>query len=276
MTATLSEQHALEIVEQCPLPLLVTDREGRIISYNQAFEHLIGQAQARDLRNRTFAELRSHPARVLLSNETSVCWTDRNATRHYFEVQAIELAGPDVLQARLYMDITRQVELEQAHDTLNEELKQHILTDRVTGLLNQRGVILALEPQVARSRRYSSPMAVIMMDVHCGGDSDRIRLHVASLLKDQLRWADLIGCTESQEFVLILPETTPEAALRLADKLRQHLHEMADSELGGGSVDTCYGVTGWRRSDNANTLLNRAAMALSQARSEQRTHSLAL
>jgi diguanylate cyclase (GGDEF)-like protein len=276
MTANLSEQHALAIVEKCPLPLLVTDRQGRIISYNQAFERLVGRAQASDLQGRSFADLGNHPARMLLSTETSVCWTDQNANRHYFEVQNIELADPDVFQVRLYMDITRQVELEQAHDTLNEELKQHILTDRITGLLNQRGVILALEPQVARSRRYSSPMAVIMMDVHCEGDGDGTRLHVARLLKDQLRWADLIGCTESQEFVLILPETTAEAALRLADKLRQRLREMAEHELGGRSLDTCYGVTGWRRSDNANTLLNRAGMALSQARSEQRTHSLAL
>jgi diguanylate cyclase (GGDEF)-like protein/PAS domain S-box-containing protein len=276
MTETLSEQHALAIVENCPLPLLVTDRQGRVISYNQAFERLVGRAQASDLRGHTFADLGNHPARMLLSTETSVCWTDRNAKRHHFEVESIELSGADLVQARLFVDITRQVELEQAQDTLNEELKQHILTDPVTGLLNQRGVMLALEPQVARSRRYSSPMAVIMMDVHYQGDSDSLRLHVARLLKDQLRWADLIGCTERHEFVLILPETTPEAGLRLADKLNQHLQEMAAREFDGRPIDACYGVTGWRRSDNANALLSRASMALSQARSEQRTHSLAL
>jgi diguanylate cyclase (GGDEF)-like protein/PAS domain S-box-containing protein len=276
MTETLSEQHALAFVENCPLPLLVTDRQGRVISYNQAFERLVGRAQASDLQGHTFADLGNHPARMLLSTETSVCWTDRNADRHYFEVQRIELSGTDFVQARLFVDITRQVELEQAHNTLNEELKQHILTDPVTGLLNQRGVMLALEPQVARSRRYSSPMAVIMMDIHCQSNSDNIRLHVARLLKDQLRWADLIGCTQQQEFVLILPETTPEAGVLLADKLSQRLREMAERELDGQPIDTCYGVTGWRRSDNANALLSRAGMALSKARSEQRPHSLAL
>ena len=276
MTETLSEKHALAFVEKCPLPLLVTDRHGRVVSYNRAFERLVGRAQASDLQGYTFADLGNHPARMLLSAEASVCWTDRNANRHYFEVQTIELSGTDFVQARLFVDVTRQVELEQAHNTLNEELKQHILTDPVTGLLNQRGVILALEPQVARSRRYSSPMAVIMMDVHGQGNSDSVRLHVARLLKDQLRWADLIGCTEQQEFVLILPETTPEAGMLLADKLSERLREMAERELDGRSIDTCYGVTGWRRSDNANALLSRAGMALSQARSEQRTHSLAL
>ncbi len=276
MTATLSEQHALAIVEHCPLPLLVTDRQGRIISYNEAFQRLVGRTQAGDLQGRTFADLANHPVRTLLSTETSVCWTDHNAKRHYFEVQNIELSGTEFFQARLFVDITRQVELEQAHDTLNEELKQHILIEPVTGLLNQRGVILALEPQVARSRRYSSPMALIMMDVHCERDRDSTRLHVARLLKDQVRWADLIGCTERHEFVLILPETTPEAGVRLATKLSERVQTMAEQELDGQSIDTCYGVTGWRRSDNANTLLSRAGMALSQARSERRTHSLAL
>lgn len=275
MTETLSEQHALAFIENCPLPLVVTDRQGRVISYNPAFERLVGRAQASELRGRSFADIGNHPARMLLGTGTPVCWKDRNANQYYFDVQSIELSGRD-FQARLFVDITRQVELEQSHDTLNEELKQHILTDPGTGLLNQRGLVLALEPQVARSRRYSSPMAVIMMDIHCQSDTDTVRLHVARLLKDQLRWADLIGCTETHEFVLILPETTPEAGLRLADKLSQRLQEMADRELEGQPIDTCYGVTGWRRSDNANALLSRAGMALSQARSEQRTHSLAL
>jgi diguanylate cyclase (GGDEF)-like protein/PAS domain S-box-containing protein len=276
MTETLSAQHALAIVEHCPFALLVMDINGRIISYNQAFERLVGRAQADDLQGQSIAEIGNHPARNLLGAEASVCWTDRNNTRHHFEIERIELPGKDFAQARLFIDISRQVELEQAQDTLNEELKQHTLTDPVTGLLNQRGVMLALEPQVARSRRYNSPMAVIMMNVQCQSDCDSVRLHVAQLLKDQLRWADLIGCNEQHEFMLILPETTPEAGLRLAAKLQQRLQEMVEQKLDGKLVDTCYGVTGWRRSDNADTLLKRARMALSSARFEHHNHPIAL
>ncbi len=276
MTETLSAQHALAIVEHCPFALLVLDISGRIVSYNQAFERLVGRAQAAELKGHSITDIGSHPARSLLGAETSLCWTDRNNTPHHFEIEHIDLPGKEFAQARLFMDISRQVALEQAHDTLNEELKRHTLTDPVTGLLNQRGVALALEPQVARSRRYNNPMAVIMMDVQCRSDIDAVRLQVAHLLKDQLRWADLIGCNDQGEFMLVLPETSPEAGLRLAAKLQQRLQELAEREFGSETVDTCYGVTGWRRSDNAETLLKRAAMALSRARSEHTSQPIAL
>jgi GGDEF domain-containing protein len=99
---------------------------------------------------------------------------------------------------------------------------------------------------------------------------------VARLLKDQLRWADLVGCTEQHEFMLVLPETTTDAALLLAGKLTGRLRDLAGQELGGESLDSCYGVTGWRRSDTAESLLARAGVALSQARAEQRPHAIAL
>lgn len=276
MTGSLSEHHALLIVENCPLPLVVTDRQGRVVSYNRAFERLVGTEQACELQGQSPADLGAHPARALLGTNGPLSWTGRDAEQRHFEVQTVELSGPHFLQARLFVDITRQVQLEQARDTLHEELKQHILTDPGTGLLNRRGITLALEPQVARSRRYSSPIAVIVMEVRCQGDADATRKQVALLLKDQLRWADLIGYTETHEFVLILPETTAAAALHLADKLDRRLQDSVEPAPDYQPFDICYGVTEWRRSDNASSLLRRAGMALCQARSEQHRHSLAL
>lgn len=276
MTANLSAQHALAIIENCPLPLLLMDRYERVLGYNQAFAQLVGDARASEMEGCNSADLGDHPAHALLTSETSVCWTGQHGTPFHFGITTINLDDGDARHARLYIDISRQIELERAHDSLTDELRQNILTDRVTGLLNQRGVMLALEPQVARSRRYNSPMAVIMMAVNNGDDSDSLRLHVARLLKDQLRWADLIGCSEQREFMLILPETTAEAAVRLADKLTQSVQDMARQQLGALPEEVCYGVTGWRRSDNADTLLSRAGMALVQARSAHTAHAVAL
>lgn len=275
MTQVLSQKHALAIVENCPFPVLVLDSRDCICNYNRAFEQLVGRIQASDLEGRGFAELVDHPVRVLLSRENHLRWTDRNNTRHEFEIRYIDLPGEEGEHARLFIDISKQVELEKSHATLNEELKKHILTDTITGLLNQRGIMLALEPQVARSRRYNSSMSVIMMEVQCDGDKERLLLHVARHLKDQLRWADLIGCNEHHEFMLILPETTAESAIQLARKLEQQLTEKHE-EFDGQNLSTCYGVTGWRKKDNACTLLKRAGMALSEARSRQGEHSIAL
>jgi diguanylate cyclase (GGDEF)-like protein len=275
MTENFSQKHALAIVNNSPFPVLVMDAQGRVCSYNPAFEQLVGRVQASDLQGREIERLDNHPVRALLCRDKFICWTDRNDTKHHFEIHSIEVPGEDCGHARLFIDISKQVELEQAHATLSDELKQHILTDTVTGLLNWRGIMLALEPQVARSRRYNSAMSVIMMEVHCDGDKERLLLDTARLLKDQLRWADLIGCNELHELVLVLPETTAESAIQLADKLERLLAEMGEG-FDDQSLSTCYGVTGWRRQDNASTLLKRASMALSEARSRQGKHSIAL
>ena len=276
MPESLSASHALAIVDNCPFPLLVLDSKGRVNSYNRAFERLVGRVQATDLQGHEFTTLGNHPARMLLGKENTVCWDDRNGHRHRFEIHCVDLPGNIHAQARFFIDISRQVQLEQAHETLSEELKQHTLTDSVTGLLNERGVMLALEPQVARSRRYNSPISVIMMDAQSDQLQENILVQITHLLKDQLRWADLIGCNDQHEFILVLPETTPEAALCLADKLERHLQELMRNEYGKQAMPTFYGVTAWRKSDSATTLLKRACMALSKARSETNDQSVAL
>ncbi|HHH43095.1 MAG TPA: sensor domain-containing diguanylate cyclase [Gammaproteobacteria bacterium] len=275
MSENLSPKHAVAIVEHIPFPVVLMDRQGCVCGYNPAFEQLVGRLQASDLQGRNYSGLVNHPVRMLLGSDRFLRWTDRNDAEHHFEVHCIELPGEACEQARLYVDVSKQVELEQAQTRLNEELKQHVLTDPVTGLLNSRGIVLALEPQVARSRRYNSAMSVIMMEVHCEGDQEPLLLHVARLLKDQLRWADLIGCNEQRELILVLPETTEASAQQLGGKLERLLAEASD-EIDAGKLGTCYGVAGWRKKDNAGTLLRRAGMALSEARARQTGHAIAL
>jgi len=275
MSENLSPQYALAIIDNCPFPVVLMDRHNCISGYNQAFERLVGRFQASELQGHAFGQLDNHPLRMLLARDTFVSWTDRNNTEHHFEVHSIELPGEEGVRAHLYTDISKQIELERAHTALNEELKQHTLTDAATGLLNLRGVMLALEPQVARSRRYNSAISVIMMEVHCEGEKQQQLLHVTRLLKDQLRWADLIGCNEQHELILVLPETTEQSAMQLARKLERRLTETSD-ELSTGNLSTCYGVTGWRKKDNAGTLLRRAGVALSAARSRKSEHAIAL
>ena len=276
MTECLSPQYALSILHNCQLPLLVLDKQGRMLGYNLAFERLVGRSQSSDLQGYSYKDLGNHPARILLSDNSTVCWDDRNATTRHFEIQTVDLPDADHAQARLFLDISRQVSLEQTHTRLNEELKQHILTDKETGLLNERGIMLALEPQVARCRRYNSTMSVVVLDAHCPADISGAHPHITRLLKDQLRWADLIGYSGEQEFILVLPETDSDASFQLIKKLHDLLNEMAGQALEGQTITTSYGVASWRRSDNAETLLSRARTALLQARSEQGEHPVAL
>ena len=260
MIQPLSADQASAIVAHCPFPVVVVDSSGVASGYNAALERLLTWLRQCGEPTATAPPFGDDPLQALAKARGTVSWTGPGGERRHFSVTSFALPGHDNLQARIFVEISEQVRLQQAHVVRDEKLSRDTLTDAVTGLLNERGLILALEPQVARSRRYARPMAVIRLEVDYRSGQRARLTDVARLLKDQLRWAYLIGCTERRE-------PTAEAALKLADKLAQRLAEMAP---GAGNDGFCFGVAGWRKSDTANTLLKRAAQALTRAREERK------
>jgi diguanylate cyclase (GGDEF)-like protein len=252
---------ATALLASCPTALMVLDPQGQILAHNPALLELTGL----DAGALGSTPAPGGPVAKLLALRGEGQWTRADGRPLTLRVDSAIL--DDGAEARWILDLS-----ETRH--LQAELRAQSLTDEVTGLLNARGVTLALEPQVARARRYNTPMAMIMMEAGADQAGPQLQVQVARLLKDQLRWADIIGCTEQHEFILVLPETSREDALKLADKLSKHLAEFATAPE--QAPQSCYGVTEWRKSDSAATLLQRAATALLQARDEQQGMAVAL
>jgi GGDEF domain-containing protein len=259
MTKRLDPETALEIFDALPVPTLVLAKDGAVRAANAALLRLLGTGPS------TGNPLDHRGGSLVTAEEdTTVEWTTPDGSKRQLLVERAYAGDSEV---RYFIDVTEQLELERERDQLQEKLKSHALTDAVTGLLNERGLILALEPQVARSRRYNSPIAVVMLEARAEREQDRFRIEVAHLLKDQLRWADLIGCTDDDDFLIALPETTEGDANMLAEKLSGRIRKLAGNHP--GQTSQCHGVTAWRKGDNAATLMRRAAGALRQARIER-------
>ncbi|WP_455234955.1 GGDEF domain-containing protein [Thiogranum longum] len=276
MLESVSPDQALAIVDNCPFPVLLVDQWGQAVGSNQAFARLVGTDQLAELRRDTAAMRSDHPLYPLVKAKESVCWTDQNGKQRHFKIHSMLVPDSDRLGIRFFIDNSAEVALERSRQALGHELAKQTLNDTLTGLLNQRGLMLALEPLVARSRRYDSPISVVMMEIRSDKQQEDLTLLVARLLKDQLRWADLIATADQQKFLLILPETTSDAALKLTAKLDLRLAELCPRQLPGREIHTRFGVTGWRKNDNADSLLERAATALAQARSEPGKKSISL
>lgn len=102
--------------------------------------------------------------------------------------------------------------------------------DPLTGIANRQAVLARLEDELGRAGRYRRPLSVVMVDLdhfkrlndtygHAAGD---VVLHeVAARVATHIRTADLVGRFGGEEFLLVLPETGPEAAASLAEKLRR-------------------------------------------------------
>jgi diguanylate cyclase (GGDEF)-like protein len=146
-------------------------------------------------------------------------------------------------------------------------------TDVLTGLSNRRKIETCLNQKLKEGAR-GLPFSLIMIDIdhfkmindtygHEVGDY--VLTDVAQLLQATIRESDILGRWGGEEFLLILPKTTHEGALRLAEELRARLAEHIFSSY-PNPVSASFGVADYRPQDTANELIKRADTALYRAK----------
>lgn len=263
MKDNLNLDQALSLIDNAPDAALLFDGQGRVIAINNVLRSLLGTDTDR-LLGSAAGDLAGNPLQTLLSGNGTFAFMGADRQPRYLTAHDLRLPpGTAAVRARLLRDVTEAETLRVENERLQTELAAQALHDPITGLLNRRGLMVALEPQVSRSRRYNSPLSLVIMDVYGVGASPEFLVRVSQILKDQLRWADMVGCSEDREFIMVLPETRREDALSLTDKLNERLVRDTPESEGAWAA---YGVVEWQKTDNTATLLRRAQAALAQAR----------
>jgi diguanylate cyclase (GGDEF)-like protein len=109
-------------------------------------------------------------------------------------------------------------------------LERQAGTDPKTGLLNSRRFDEELELAIARARTDGRPVSVIVADLdllreinnehgHLVGDA--VIAGVSAVIREQTRRNDLAARFGGEEFLIALPGTPPERAIRMAERLRE-------------------------------------------------------
>ncbi len=135
----------------------------------------------------------------------------------------------------------------------NAQLKQKIILDDLTTAFNRRHLDAYLEEELERSRRYGRPFSILFFDLdHLKVINDRyghlagshVLREVAMLIQDKLRKSDRIFRYGGDEFIVTLPETAAEGALRVANRLRRTLrsHRFLGSDGLAVSLTASFGV----------------------------------
>jgi two-component system cell cycle response regulator len=113
-----------------------------------------------------------------------------------------------------------------------DRMKQLAYVDGLTGIHNRRFFEMRIMEELERAGRFQGRMSVIMVDIdhfkklndefgHLLGDE--ILRTVSSILKQQLRKMDMVCRYGGDEFAILVPETTGDNALRVAEKLRRQV-----------------------------------------------------
>lgn len=152
--------------------------------------------------------------------------------------------GNPVRMVLIVRDITNRKQTEKQIQDLIQQLEierdlaqRNSLTDSLTGLANRRSFDNILRSEFSRNKRSGSQLSLLMIDVdhfkqyndhygHLEGD-DCLR-EIARALKTVVeRASDTVARYGGEEFVVILPNTNPQGAVALAERIMEYMHRLA-------------------------------------------------
>ncbi len=265
----LNTEGLVQLLHSAPVGVLIQDQAGRISWVNETFtrlldlpgEEIMGQEISKLPLERTDMETENGAVYYLpRGGKGEEKWFARLE-------QPPEKAGSGALN--FYVDITEGERARIQVDRLRQALLGQLSTDDRTGLLTRRAVLIQLEAQVSRSRRYQNPLSVLMVRLDCPataeqeiGEQGLIRF--SRLLRDQTRWPDIIGRWDQQAFLLVLPETPASATEALKDKVTQQV-DSAVAQSGDPECSALFGAAEWQKGDDAEALIERAEADLKAA-----------
>ncbi len=163
----------------------------------------------------------------------------------------------------------------------NAELQQKTIQDDLTTAFNRRYLDAYLDEELERDRRYGRTFSILFFDLdhlkevndrhgHLAGS--RVLREVAKLIQVKLRKSDRIFRYGGDEFVVTLPETGAEGALRVAHRLRRAVrsHRFLAAEGLAVTLTASFGVATFPHDGSSQEELIRTA---DQAMYRVKTHT---
>lgn len=161
----------------------------------------------------------------------------------------------------------------------NQKLKTLIEIDDLTGLFNMRSVYQKLEFEIARARRFSRTVTVVMMDmdkfksVNDGHDhlfGSYVISEVGRIIRQLTRTVDIPARYGGDEFLIVLAETPQAGVDTFCEKLRKKVEDtLFEQGIDSIKLTISIGYATMTEADNlipAKELVRRADMALYESK----------
>lgn len=126
-----------------------------------------------------------------------------------------------------------------------QKMEQLATHDGLTGCVNRSSFETLLEHALQRARRDATPLALVLLDVdhfkavndsHGHRIGDLVLAGVTTAVRSRLRRSDVFGRVGGEEFALLLPDTDPAGAVRLAEQVRAVVALTRMQLPGGGEL----------------------------------------
>lgn len=309
--AALREKEAslAQIVEGSSVPTMVIDAQHRVSHWNRACEALTGTL-ARDIigtgdhwksfyssKRPLMADLiidrvgereidrlyhgRFHPSPLIpgaYEAEDFFPHVGETGRWLFFTAAPLRNAAGEVTGAiETLQDVTQRRRAEEALRDSEERYRSLSQTDSLTGLFNSRHLHEQLPVEIERTKRYSRPLSLLVLDCdnfksvndrygHLGGD--RVLQTLAQSIGHCLRRSDFAFRYGGEEFVVLLPESDGVAARTMAERLRLLFADVKTPSPSGESIrcTVSIGIAVCHPDDDEDSLMRRADEACYRAK----------
>jgi diguanylate cyclase (GGDEF)-like protein/PAS domain S-box-containing protein len=277
-----------EAIDAMSAGLIIYDPSDRMVMCNRAHRNLLGAINDVLVEGSTFEEIiREGARRGVFLNEfaSEEEWVQHRLMLHKQadgRVHELELSEGRWVQISEHrtpkgywvgsrIDITDRKRLE-------VELRAQASTDVLTGLANRRYFLTRLDQELERVRRQTTREAMVLMldldhfkrinDLYGHASGDGVLRHFADILRDELRAIDTAGRLGGEEFAVILPGSSRQAAQacaqRICDRVAARPLKFAGHEL---CVTVSVGLSALLPEDlTSDAVLTRADRALYRAK----------
>ena len=162
----------------------------------------------------------------------------------------------------------------------NKRIEELAELDELTGSFNRRCIMRMLDDEIARANRSKAPCSIALIDLdwfkrvndHYGHPTgDEVLRTFAITVFANIRDIDKFGRYGGEEFLLVLPDTPDDEAVRTLDRLREIIADLDWSAFSPGmQVTISAGVAMLKPDETADTFLARADRALYAAKAQGR------
>jgi diguanylate cyclase (GGDEF)-like protein/PAS domain S-box-containing protein len=281
------------LIEKMNEGILLLDQRQRIVDFNPALQrllalpkdNLLGETIDEVLGMRVQAKILSA---LLIEKDASAEIEVHADTRRAVQVQASpvhDLASGFTGWLIICFDITKQREAERELEArlrqieaLQANLREQAIRDPLTGLFNRRYLQETLPRELARAEREGRPLSVSMLDLdhfkqlndtygHLAGDA--MLQQLAKVLTQLTRSSDILVRYGGEEFIVVLPDSTPQIACQRAEEWRAAFEQVtANAAQPLQRITLSVGIASYPRDGtSAEELIHQADMALYRAKS---------
>jgi diguanylate cyclase (GGDEF)-like protein/PAS domain S-box-containing protein len=286
-----SEEKLRSITESALDAIIVINGASRVEFWNPSAERVFGyteaEAKGKDFTDLLVPEDRREHVRMLMG---SFVGTDKGSYTGRLHETVLRRNGGALFPVEFSVASVRVGEGWWAVGTLRDiserkatETRLHELatTDGLTGLSNRRHFVNQVRVEFDRAGRYGVPLSLLMLDADLfknindtfGHETgDRALCLLAETIRQRLRVIDSVGRLGGEEFAVLLPETTLEGALQVAERIRSAVERSAiPTDQGQCSLTVSLGVaTMTADMHDLGALLRRADAALYAAKNNGR------